>query len=253
MSYHVGDIVNGHVLGSDNEWHPVSGGTATATLEPLAAPPGARKSKPFYRRWWFLGAAGTALIVIIASAAGGKGGASTTASTEAAAPAPAPAAAAPAAPAPAPAPAAPAPAAPAPAPAAPAETIPGLNTPVRDGKFEFTVTNVDCGKAQIGSKYINKKAQGQFCLVSMNVTNIGTKSQMFTSSNQMAIDEQGRQLEADSSATMYLEDSKSFLEEVNPGNTVHGVVAFDIAKTSKITQLQLHDSMFSAGAKVNVA
>ena len=52
---------------------------------------------------------------------------------------------------------------------------------------------------------------------------------------------------------MYIEDSKSFLEQINPGTTVKGVVAFDIPKTSKITQLQLHDSMFSAGTKGQVS
>lgn len=244
MSYNVGDIVNGHVLGSDNQWHPVTGGTATATatLEHSAAPAGALKSKPFYRRWWFIGATGLALIAIIASATGGKGSSSRASGASEPVAAQAPAAPAPAAPAPA----APAPAAPAPAPA-------GLNTPVRDGKFEFTVTNVDCGKAQIGGQYLNKKAQGQFCLATMNVTNIGTKSQMFSGSNQKAIDAQGRELEADGSAGMYLEDSRSFLEDINPGNTVKGTIVFDIPKTSTITQLQLHDSMFSGGAKVKVA
>ena len=52
---------------------------------------------------------------------------------------------------------------------------------------------------------------------------------------------------------MYLKDSKSFREDINPGNTVNGTSVFDIPKTSQITQLQLHDSMFSGGVKVRVA
>lgn len=228
MSHNVGDIVNGHVLGSDNQWHPVASDATTTMLEPPQPQAEAAKTKPFYRRWWFIGATGVAAIAIIATATGGKGSStSASGSNEAAAPAPAAAAA--------------------------AAAVAGLNTPVRDGKFEFTVTNVDCGKAQIGGQYINKNAQGQFCLVSMNVSNIGTVAQLFDATSQKAIDQQGRELKADSSSVMYIEDSKSFLEQINPGNTVKGVIAFDIPKTSKITQLQLHDSMFSAGTKVQVS
>ena len=91
-----------------------------------------------------------------------------------------------------------------------------LGMPARDGKFEFTVTKVDCGKTQIGNQYLNTKAQGQFCLVSMTVTNIGTKPQMFSSINQKAIDAQGRELSADVTAGAYLEDSKSFSANITP-------------------------------------
>ena len=56
---------------------------------------------------------------------------------------------------------------------------------------------MECGKPQIGGQYLKKKAQGQFCVVSMTVRNIGTKSQMFSGTSQKAIDAQGRELEAD--------------------------------------------------------
>lgn len=42
---------------------------------------------------------------------------------------------------------------------------PGIGSPVRDGKFEFTVGKVDCGKSRIGSVDFGVRAQGQFCLV----------------------------------------------------------------------------------------
>ena len=55
-----------------------------------------------------------------------------------------------------------------------AKTEPGIGDAVRDGKFEFVVTKVDCSKSKVGSQYLNKKAQGKFCMISVNVKNIGT-------------------------------------------------------------------------------
>jgi hypothetical protein len=33
----------------------------------------------------------------------------------------------------------------------------GLNTPVRDGKFEFTATAVECGKPSVGEDFLRRK------------------------------------------------------------------------------------------------
>jgi hypothetical protein len=57
----------------------------------------------------------------------------------------------------------------------PAETTPeaaGTGTPVRDGKFEFTVQRVECGKSRVGSRDFGQTAQGHFCFVYMKVENI---------------------------------------------------------------------------------
>jgi hypothetical protein len=59
--------------------------------------------------------------------------------------------------------------------------------------------------------------------------------------------------EADTSAAIYLdEESNAFLEEINPGNSVNGVILFDIPKDAQIVKLELHDSAFSGGVTVNV-
>lgn len=42
----------------------------------------------------------------------------------------------------------------------------GIGDKVRDGSFEFTVKKVNCGVRQVGDTYLNKKAQGQFCVIS---------------------------------------------------------------------------------------
>ena len=132
-----------------------------------------------------------------------------------------------------------------------AAAVPGLNTAVVDGKFTFTVTKVECGKPTIGtSSYLTKEAQGQFCLVSMTVKNTGDKAQYLSSSGQKAFNDKGQQYSADGAAAMYLDKSNTFLEQINPGNSVNGIVVFDIPKDAKLAKLELHDSVFSGGVAV---
>jgi hypothetical protein len=141
--------------------------------------------------------------------------------------------------------AAPSEAAPAPAPAAAA-----VGTPVRDGKFEFTVTSIEPGVPSVGSDAFGQKAQGQFVLIHLTTKNIGDKAQYFDGSSQKAFDAQGREFSADSGAAIYLADSNSFLNEINPGNTVTGTVVFDMPLDATIAKLELHDSPFSGGVDV---
>ncbi|BDH57955.1 DUF4352 domain-containing protein [Tsukamurella sp. PLM1] len=129
---------------------------------------------------------------------------------------------------------------------------PGLNTPVRDGKFEFVVTGVQAGLAEVGDNpYLAKKAQGQFVIVSMTVKNIGTKPQSFDPSSQKLKDAQGRTFESDSMAQIALGDSDvPVWDNINPGNTVQVKVVFDMPEGAVPATIELHDSMFSGGADV---
>jgi hypothetical protein len=139
------------------------------------------------------------------------------------------------------------------APAAGAAKMAGLNTAARDGQFEFTVKSVDCGKTQIGTAGLSHKAQGQFCMAKVHVMNIGKEAKMLDGSSQQAFDAKGRKFSADSEAAVYMgDDAQTFLNDINPGNAVDGTFVFDVAKGTKIAQLELHDSPFSGGVKVNV-
>ncbi|AGZ46601.1 DUF4352 domain-containing protein [Actinoplanes friuliensis] len=140
------------------------------------------------------------------------------------------------------------------APPAKKPATPGLGDPVRDGKFQFTVTKLDCSKSKVGSQYLNKKAQGKFCLVSVTVKNIGKEAQLFSGSSQKALDAEGTEYSNDGAAEIYAnEDSATFLNEINPGNSSKGKLIFDVPKTTKLTTLELHDSPFSGGVKVSLS
>ncbi|MGS2619529.1 DUF4352 domain-containing protein [Micromonospora sp. LZ34] len=126
-----------------------------------------------------------------------------------------------------------------------------IGQPARDGKFEFTVKSAKCGVAKVGTSMLGDKAQGQFCLITINVKNIGKEPQTLDGSSQKAYTADGTEYSSDTEAGLYANKEQStFFEEINPGNQVTGVFVFDIPKNVKLTKLELHDSMFSGGVTV---
>lgn len=131
----------------------------------------------------------------------------------------------------------------------------GIGDPAPDGKFEFTVSAVKCGVKKVGSEFLEAKAQGQFCLVTMSVKNIGDESQLFDAGSQKGLTNTGATVDADGSASLYAnEDGGSFLEEINPGNSIKDVVVvYDIAPDQTLDAVQLFDSLFSGGVTVSLS
>ncbi len=135
-----------------------------------------------------------------------------------------------------------------------APKMPGMNQPARDGKFEFVVTGLDCSKTHVGSSGFGAQAQGKFCLASLTVRNVGKEAQVFDASSQRALDAQGTAYDASGEAAMYVNSNTTvFLNNINPGNSIKGVLPFDVPKDTKIATLELHDSPFSGGVKIKVS
>jgi hypothetical protein len=130
----------------------------------------------------------------------------------------------------------------------------GIGREYRDGKFAFTVTKIKRGVRRVGGQYVGKTAQGQFVLVYVTVHNIGDEARTFDSGSQKLRDTRGREFSADTEATIALGDqSKAFLEDINPGNGVHGILVFDVPRGITLKSLDLHDSPFSGGVTVPLA
>jgi hypothetical protein len=129
---------------------------------------------------------------------------------------------------------------------------PGLNTPVRDGRLEFTVTSVSCGHESVGT-LITRDAQGQFCIVDLSVRNIGTSDQLLLDSAQVAIGTDGAEYDADSQAGVIASNNIStWINLVKPGSTVTGKIVYDLPDGTSISKLELHDSAFSGGTTVTL-
>ena len=132
-------------------------------------------------------------------------------------------------------------------------SVPGIGDAVRDGKFEFTVNSVKCGITSVGSDFLKTTPQGEFCKVSLTVSNIGNEAQMMSSDNTYAYDAKGRKFSASSDVLMSDESgSKFFLEDINPGNSVSGSIYFDVPVGESLVKIELHDSMFSNGVEVQL-
>lgn len=205
--------------------HPAGAPMAPTDQQPVV-PPGykLKRKKPIFKRVWFWLLAIIALIIIITVSTSGGGSTSANSSGGSSSNA-----------------------------GAGSVQAAGLNTAVRDGKFEFTVTGMDCSQNTLGTAPVSTKAQGVFCVVNLHVSNVGDKAQTFDASSQTAYDAQGRKFSADSGAVIYLGDQgHSFLEQMNPGSAVDGQLVYDVPVGTQLTQIELHDSMFSGGVKVNL-
>ena len=131
---------------------------------------------------------------------------------------------------------------------------PGLNTPVKDGRFEFVVASVSCGHASVSRAFVSRSAQGQFCLVALSVRNVGTKSQTFADAFQKANAPTGDSYAADTTAGLLANtDGANVWTLINPGNKVSGTIVFDIPAAGTISTVELHDSALSHGVIVNIA
>lgn len=127
----------------------------------------------------------------------------------------------------------------------------GIGRQYRDGKFAFTVTKIKRGVRRVGNEYFGETAQGEYTLVHVTVRNIGDEARMFDSHNQTLIDTRGREFEADGEATIAMgRESNAFLEDINPGNSVKGILVFDAPRGTEFRAIELHDSMFSGGVTV---
>lgn len=126
-----------------------------------------------------------------------------------------------------------------------------MNEPAVDGKFQFTVTGMKCNVPSVGPDGLGQKAQGEFCLIDVQVQNVAGTAEVFNDSSQQAVDAKGAVYSVDSGAAIYANgDASTFLEEINPGNTVKGKLVFDVPKGTKLTSVVLHESMYTAGIKV---
>lgn len=208
---------------------PGPGVTPPAPAAPPSAPEKPKKS--IFRRWWFWVIAVVALIAIFAPKGGGD---------EAAEPAPASGEQQEGAPVEEPEEAS--------AEEDPAEEEPEtpamapIGTPAQTGNLSITVAKVEPGIAQVGTEVggtlLGEKAQGQFVLVHVSVENVGTEAESFADMNAKVYDAEGREFEANSAAGIYIEGNDSLFGEVNPGNTLQGVLVFDLPADAAAERLE---------------
>lgn len=132
-----------------------------------------------------------------------------------------------------------------------------IGTAVRDGKFQFTITSVSHAKS-VGDTAdgLGDTAQGKYTILHVTVTNISGQPQTLDDSSQYVYDASGRKYDASTNADIDLNSASGsdsvFFNDINPGNTVRGELAFDMPAKLKAVKAELHDSAFSGGVTVNL-
>ncbi|WP_338811645.1 DUF4352 domain-containing protein [Dermacoccus nishinomiyaensis] len=99
---------------------------------------------------------------------------------------------------------------------------------------------------------MNKKAQGSYTLVHVTVKNVGTEAETMMADGPKAYDANGVGYEATLDGAIYIEGNDTLYTEINPGNTLKGILVFDAPKGTKLTKVRLHDSMFSNGVEASL-
>lgn len=134
-----------------------------------------------------------------------------------------------------------------------ASSMPGIGDAVRDGQFEFVVSSVGCGRGEIVNGILRARAQGQFCVVELSVRNVGDEGRQFTDGWQQAFDPAGARYSADTRAGIVANgDGAAVWNVVNPGNSIRALVVYDIPPTATLSTVELHDSAFSGGVRVDL-
>jgi hypothetical protein len=123
-------------------------------------------------------------------------------------------------------------------------------TAVADGQFQFAVTGLTCGARHLGEGALRREAQGQYCRLGVQVTNVGARTARIWLGSQRLLDGQGREYADDAWAWVYHEPARAVAVDVNPGNTVAGEFVFDTPAGVTFTAALFRDSPFSRGTRL---
>jgi hypothetical protein len=119
--------------------------------------------------------------------------------------------------------------------------------PVRDGNLEFVVSDVSSPSNWRG----DPRPRGQWIIATVMVRNVDNEPRQFLAAHQKLIDSTGHIYAADTQAAVTMNKSPMVID-VAPGHNVTMKVPFDVPAGTQPTTVELHDSVFSNGARVQV-
>jgi hypothetical protein len=123
--------------------------------------------------------------------------------------------------------------------------VAGPGDPVQDGDFTLTVTAIEDGRQSFGGPPATSVPRGQFVLVYVTMHNDVLSPRPFAEEYQHLFDGDGRKYEG------YIVDRGDlFQADINPDDTVAGVLVFDIPSDAEPAWIELHGSPSSDGVIV---
>jgi hypothetical protein len=121
-------------------------------------------------------------------------------------------------------------------------------TPVLDGNFLFVVSEVSTPANGLSAP----RPKGQWIIATMTVRNIDDERQGFLACNQKLVDSAGHTFTADTAAAVAI-NSGSMQIDMDPGAKITLNVPFDVPPGTQVAALELHDSVFSHGARIRTS
>lgn len=126
-----------------------------------------------------------------------------------------------------------------------------MNTAVKDRDLTFVVKSSTCGLT-ISEGPLAKKPKGQFCKVTIQVTNDGATPETFNDGLAEGIIGKFR-YGLDTDATVAAnEDPSPFVTKINPGDTITAIAMIDIPVGERLDGVRLQGSFMSDGVGVAV-
>ena len=132
---------------------------------------------------------------------------------------------------------------------------PRLGTRVRHGSLEYRITEQRCGVPEVGADHgtATEPARGHFCVVTLDVRNLGRNALVFTAADQVAYTTSGDRYLGSAPATRVADGTAgTFLTPIAPGAGVTGRIAFDLPKGSRLDSLRLRSTATAGSVAVNL-
>lgn len=127
----------------------------------------------------------------------------------------------------------------------------GIGAPVTVGDWTFTVLSVGAPVESVGDTYLSTEAQGVYLPIEVKLTNEGSEAQAFMASEITVFDSEAREFEYSTDAMLYGGDAAiSWYDEVNPGNTIQGLIYFDMPDGTSVERLEVADGWFGEPAEI---
>lgn len=117
----------------------------------------------------------------------------------------------------------------------------------------YKVTSVDTAKTLGDNPYTKEKANGQFVIVKLQLTNKKDEPATILEDNIRLIGGNGKNYSTSDDALFAVEDAGFILEEIQPDNTEKGTLVYDLPKKAVSgAQLQVSDLFSDSTARIEL-
>lgn len=128
-------------------------------------------------------------------------------------------------------------------------TVAPAGAVVRDGTFEFQITDISSAKTIGDNPYLQYTAEGVYVVFTLDATNVGNEPQYVFPSEQKLIDVNNRQYPLATDVDSEL-NAPAGVGQISPGHTASMKMAFDVPQSVRMKALELHGDMLSDGVMV---